>query len=113
MSEWGIQCNVRAPHRYMRFGAKCIVVNTNPGSAGEHMEVFGMTRGGRKTRTWMDARDLTNYRPVWIGHRTDFNGECARKYETKEVAEEWAASFQERYGSGPMRDTRPAAEQSD
>jgi len=108
-AEWGVQCNVRAPHRFMRFGAKCIVVDNNPGNGGEHVEVHGMSRGGRKVRTWMDARDLGNYRPIWIGHRTDFNGDCARKYASKEDAARFAAAMQKHYGDIPARDTRPSA----
>lgn len=101
-AEWGIVCSVRAPHRYMRFGAKCVVVNTNPGWAGEHLEVVGMTRGGRTTRTWIDARDLSNYRAAWIPPNKE-----GRIYSTKEDAAGRAAFFQERYGDTPMRDLRP------
>lgn len=104
--EFGVVCNVRAPHRYMRFGARCTIVNHNPGSAGEHMEVVGMTRGGHVTRTWMDARDLSNYRAAWVKEADDGMWVGAR-YGTKEEAQSRAEFYQERYGTAPMRDLRP------
>lgn len=109
--EFGIQCNVRAPHRFMRFGALCTIVNTNPGNAGEHLEVVGMSRGGKVARTWMDARDLSNYRAKWLPDREDSDLWIgARCYATKEDAQARADFFQNRYGDTPMRDLRPDKE---
>jgi hypothetical protein len=105
--EFGVQCNVRAPHRFMRFGALCTIVNYNPGNGGDHVEVWGMTRGGRMTRTWIDARDLSNYRAKWIPDTGADWQKWARSFETKEAAAEQATWLQQNYGDTPMRDLRP------
>jgi len=100
MGEFAVYCNVRAPHRYMRFGALCLIANLNPGWGGEHVEVIGLSRGGRKVRTWMDARDLNNYRAKWC---PETEGLVRRD---KADCEKWAAALS-RFANTPMRDMRP------
>jgi hypothetical protein len=95
---YGIKCNVRAPHRFMRMGALCWVTNINPGSAGEHVEVIGLSRGGRAVSPWMDARDLDNFR---VGSTLD-----ERRFLRGRSLDELqaiAADLQNRWSSGPVR----------
>jgi hypothetical protein len=97
--EYGIKCNVRAVHRFLRIGALCWVVNTNPGGGADHIEVFAMSRGGRMVKTWVDTRDLTNFRAAWAPDHIRRNAVGM----TKEDAEGWAASVQEKYGAQQLR----------
>lgn len=91
---YGIKANIRAPHRFMRMGALCWIVNTNPGSGGENVEVVGMSRGGRTVRTWISARDLTNFRVAWAHDESNSLHESDRE-KLKGVAAllsaEWAS----------------------
>jgi hypothetical protein len=89
----------------MRMGAKCTIVNYNPGWAAEKVEVWGMTRGGHMARTWIDTRDLGTFRAKWMPERAD--GNHGRWFDTKAEAAEFAAWLEQKYASAPPRDLRP------
>lgn len=95
---YGIKCNVRAPHRFMRMGALCWLVNRNPGGGGDRVEVVGMSRAGRIVHTWIDSRDLTNFRVAYASDERK-----AMQCWPHEELVKLAASLQERWGGGSIR----------
>jgi len=99
---FSIKCNVKAPHRFMRMRALCWILNINQGGGGDRVEVEGITRGGRRCqRTWVDSRDLTNFRAAWIPDHIRKRCHCAM---TKKQAESLAKMLNERYGDKPIRE---------
>lgn len=107
---YGVKANVKAPHRFLRFGGLCWVSLTNPGWAGAKIDVIGMSRGGRKVNTWVDARDLTNFRAGWTrpfdasywAGRPSYSP-YPMTWDTREEAQAWADGMNEIYGSQPVR----------
>ncbi len=99
---YGVKCNIRAPHRFMRMGALCWLSLPNPGWGNERFEVTGMSRSGRMVTTWIDARDLTNFRAGWI---PDNEYPALRRFpfDSKEAAQEWADAIGATYSLGPVR----------
>lgn len=63
---YGIKANVNGAHRYVRSGALCWVLQTNPGAGGERLFVKGLSRGGRMVRTWIRRDKLENFRTGWV-----------------------------------------------
>lgn len=96
---FGVKANVRAPHRFLRFGALCWLVLTNPGGGNDRFQVRGMSRGGRMVETWVDARDLTNYRAGWVHD----DAQDVFPFETREAAQEWADAMGACYAADPVR----------
>ena len=95
---FGIKANIRAPHKFYRFGALCWITLQNPGGGSERIEVAGMSRGGRVVRAWVDARDLDNYRAGWLP-----DGAPHAWYESKEQAQNYATGMNKAFGSQTVR----------
>lgn len=107
---YGVKANVRAPHRFLRYGGLCWVSLTNHGVGGAKIEVIGMSRGGRKVNTWVDARDLTNYRAGWIREFDPYDYAGRDSYpavpipwDSRKQAQRWADGMNETFGSQPVR----------
>lgn len=100
---YGVKCNVRAPHKFLRFGALCWVENTNAGSANERFQVCGMSRGGRVVSTWVDAMDVDRYRAGFL--YADQTKDMPRfPFDSREAAQAWADDMNTRFGSQPVRE---------
>jgi len=97
---YGVKANVRAPHRFLRFGALCWLANTNSGSGNERFQVSGMSRDGRIVQTWIDARDLENFRAGWFPEGREGS---KFPFDTREQAQEWAEAVAGAYSSDPVR----------
>lgn len=95
--DWGVKANIKAPHRFMRHGALVWVYLANPGWAGERVMVRGLSRGGRWVQTWIDARDLANFRAGWT------HQDLGALWPTRDDAQAWADSMNERFGEQPAR----------
>lgn len=100
---FGVKMNVRAPHRYLRMGGLCWLYNTNNGWGNERFMVVGMSRGGRRVETWIDARDVHNLRAGWIDDR-GLLGKWRYPFDTREEAQAWADAINAAYCSGPVRE---------
>ena len=98
---FGVKANVKAPHRFLRSGAVCWVRLANQGNGGERLYVRGMSRSGRVVSTWVDARDLHNFRPAWL-HDSDPYW-YAIPFDTREEAQAWANTMNMHYGGQPIR----------
>lgn len=102
---YGVKANIRAPHRYMRFGALVWISNCNYGNAQEKLQVVGLSRGGHKSITWVDARDLGNFRAGWFpDQQSTANDGDKEGFESREQAEALAKSMQQRFGDQPVRE---------
>lgn len=106
---YAVKANVRAPHRFLRHGALCWVINTNPGGGSDKIEVWAMSRSGRKVVTWVDARDLGNYRAGYIP-AADAEGPIpspgerpAAAFPTREAAQAWADAMNKAFAAAPVR----------
>ena len=95
---YGVKANIRAPHRFLRMGGLCWMRLLNPGWGGDKVMVYGITRSGRRAETWVDARDLTNFRAAWF-----MDPMHAMPFESRQAAEDWAAVMNERFASQPVR----------
>lgn len=95
---YGIKCNVKAPHRFLRMGALCWMRNTNQGWYNERFPVLGTSRGGRIVDTWVDARDLTNFRPGFV-----FKENERVDWLTRDEAQAMCDDLNARFGSQPVR----------
>lgn len=100
---YGVKANVKAPHRFMRMGALCWLHLTNNGNGQDKIQIVGLSRGGRKVETWIDSRDLANFRPGWIPEDPHYE---LRKFpfDTKEEAQEYCDFMNKKYGDQPVRD---------
>lgn len=99
---YGVKANVKAPHRFLRMGSLCWILLTNPGWGGERVMVRGISRGGRRVSTYVDARDLQNFRPGWFPDAVQYHG--AIPFESREEAAQWASTMNERFGEQAVRD---------
>lgn len=99
---YGVKANVKAPHRFLRIGGLCWVLLTNPGGGGEKVMVRGTSRGGRKVDTWIDARDMQNFRTGWFPDAKQYH--FAFPFNSREEADAWAAGMNVRFGSQPVRE---------
>lgn len=99
---FGVKANVKAPHRFLRSGAVCWVRLANQGNGGERLYVRGMSRSGRVVSTWVDARDLHNFRPAWVQPSTGYWH--SMPFDTKEQAQAWADQMNAMYGQTPVRE---------
>lgn len=100
---YGVKCNVRAPHRFMRFGALCWVHLTNPGGGNDRIQVVGLSRGGREVTTYIDTRDLHNFRPGWIPDDPPFPQSNRFPWDTREAAQAWCDAVNASYAGDPVR----------
>lgn len=96
--EWGVRANVKWIHRFLRRGARVLILNPNGGGGGESVFVRGIARGGRQVHIWVRAVDLENFRGAWVPT------EEGRLFETREKADEWAKRMNETYGNLPHRE---------
>jgi hypothetical protein len=55
-------CNMTTPTKIYTEGTKLYVVNPNRGNGGDHIEVYGRSRGGRWVHKWESAKRLGNFR---------------------------------------------------
>ena len=95
---YGVKANIRAPHRFLRFGALCWVTLLNNGWGNERLMVTGLSRSGRRVESWVDARDLHNWRAGWFPD----HGEPI-PFDSREDAEAFAEAMNELYASQPVR----------
>jgi hypothetical protein len=103
---YGVKANVRAPHKYLRMGALCWVSLTNAGGGNDRITVLGMSRGGRMVRTYVDARDLNNYRAGWHPGENFPYDTWKFTWPSKDEAQSWADAMNATYG---QQDVRPHA----
>jgi hypothetical protein len=99
---FGVKANIKAPHKFMRMGALCWVTLSNPGGGNDRFEVMGLSRGGRTVTTWIDARDLKNFRAGWI-QDGEYPEQPRLSFGTRESAQDWADGLNERFGAQPVR----------
>lgn len=85
---YAIVANVAGADSCLRLGAR-VVVRCIPGNPA-HVQVEGLTRGGRRVFKWVPSSRLTNIRAAWE-NRPPF----ACSFETKDEAERCIA---ERFG---------------
>jgi len=88
---YGVKMNVRAVHRFLRLGSLCWVQNTNNGWGNDRFLVLGISRGGRRVETWVNARDVTNARAGWIPEESP-----AFPFDSREHADRFAAQVNAR-----------------
>lgn len=98
---YGVKANIKAPHRFLRMGSLCWLSLPNPGGGADRIMVVGMSRGGRKATTWVDSRDLNNFRPGWISNPDAMP--YRHTFQSKEDAQDWSDSMSHRYGEQPVR----------
>lgn len=96
---YGVKANIKAPHRFLRMGALCWVKLLNPGNGGDRILVRGLSRGGRAVESWVDSRDLTNFRSAWIS-----GPDQAMPFDSRAAAETWAVAMNSRFGLSPVRE---------
>jgi hypothetical protein len=96
---WSVKANVKAPHRFMRMGAKCWITNANYGGAADKIEIVGLSRSGRQVRTWIDSRDLINFRPGWVTDDSDY-----KLFVDKADAQKLCDWLNKAYGNQPIRE---------
>jgi hypothetical protein len=111
---YGVKANVKAPHRFLRMGGLCWMLLLNPGWGGEKVMVRGTSRSGRQVDAWVDARDLTNFRPGWVPDVDARVNPPRMPFESRNAAQAWADAMNERFGCQPVREHaakfgRPAA----
>ena len=99
---YGVKANVKAPHRFLRMGGLCWMLLLNPGNGSEKVQVRGMSRSGRRVNTWIDARDLTNFRAGWF--KEDPAKICPMPFKSQDEAQAWADGMNERFGIQPVRE---------
>ena len=99
---YGVKANVKAPHKFLRMGGLCWVMLTNPGWGGEKVMVRGTSRGGRKVDTWVDSRDLKNFRAGWFSDSEEYR--FAIPFASREEAQAWADDMNKRFSSLPVRE---------
>ncbi len=95
---YGVKANIKATHRFLRLGSLCWIYLLNPGWANTKLQIIGRTRSGRLVETWIDSRDLENFRAGWL--REGLN---AYDFGTKEQAKLFAESMQRRFGAQEVR----------
>jgi hypothetical protein len=101
---FGVKANVRAPHRFLRFGALVWLTLPNPGSGHERICVAGLSRGGRRVATYVDARDLHNYRPGWIANSPPFpDSPVLFPFDTREKAQAFCDYMNATFAAGDVR----------
>lgn len=61
--KYAIVANVAGADSCLRFGAR-VVVQTIPGNP-DHVEVRGLSRGGRPVTKWVVSSRLERFRPAW------------------------------------------------
>lgn len=98
---YGVKANMKAPHKFLRMGGLCWIKLTNPGWSGAKVMVRGTSRSGRKVDTWVDSRDLKNFRAGWFSDSQEYR--LAIPFGSREEAEAWAADMNERFGDQPVR----------
>ncbi len=59
-----------------------------------------MSRNGRKVATWIDARDLTNFRAGWI---KDDPTQYIFPFDTRQEAQDLSDSMNQRFGEQQIR----------
>lgn len=96
---YGLKCNVKGRHKFLRSGALCWVILTDGGGGWSRLFVEGLSRSGRKVRTWVDSRDLTKFRPGWFAE-----GAAPWDFGSQTRALESAAWLNENYGDKPQRE---------
>jgi hypothetical protein len=102
---YGVKANVKAPHKFLRMGGLCWMLLLNPGWGGEKVMVRGVSRGGRKVDTWVDSRDLTNFRAGWVpDNGWDKQQSPPMPFDSREAAQAWADGMNECFGSQPVRE---------
>ena len=92
---WGVKANVRE-HKYLRLGALCWLHLPNEGWGNNRIMVRGLSRSGRTIELWVNPRNLKNYRAGWA-----LGDPILGKFpfDSREAAQKWADSMNERYGS--------------
>ncbi len=97
---YGVKCNVKTAHKFLRLGALCWVLNHNKGNGSVRCEVLGLTRGGRRVRVWVNSMDLKNFRAAWVPQSV-----LDQPYYgmSKQEAEELAVDLEAEFGSKPIR----------
>lgn len=100
--QWGVKANMRGAHRFIRLGAKCLLLG-HP-QWRESVEVRALSRSGRTVSAWVSPRDLENFRPEWISP-VERNGRqtTGLLFRAREEAQAWADEMNAEYGSKPLR----------
>jgi hypothetical protein len=66
---YGIKANISASHQFLRMGSLCWLHNY---SISGRIQITGMSRGGRKVKTWAAPKILSNFRVGWIENNPPF-----------------------------------------
>ena len=69
---------------------------------GERVMVRGTSRSGRKVDTWVDSRDLKNFRAGWFSDSEEYR--FAIPFASRDEAQAWADNMNRPFGAQPVRE---------
>lgn len=87
---FGIKCNVKVPHKFLRMGALCWVLQNK----GDRLYVRGISRNGGTCETWINARPyLHNFRAGFhVKHYLCLTRERAQAIASQLNEETWTST---------------------